>query len=76
MSSFNKRSNMIVKKVHQKKGRQKIQETVQPNQEIGEEKLQDYSCAQAHRATVQTDARELRSLDEKEWEIFVDYKII
>lgn len=49
---------------------------MQPNQEIGEEKSQDYSCAQAHRATVQTDARELRSLDEKEWEIFVDYKII
>ena len=38
------------KKVHQKKGRQKIQETVQSNQEIGEEKSQDYSCAQAHRA--------------------------
>lgn len=26
--------------------------------------------------TVQTDARELRSLDEKEWEVFVDYKIM
>lgn len=38
------------KKVNQKRGRQEIHETVQPNQEIGEEKSQDYSCAQADRA--------------------------
>lgn len=37
-------------KVKQKRGRQEIHETVQANQEIGEEKSQDYSCAQADRA--------------------------
>ena len=40
----------FIKEVNQKRGRQEIHETVQHNQEIGEEKSQDYSCAQADRA--------------------------